>query len=363
MNTRFQRAALIVQGIRHNINIYLPSECSPIQYQDSFKFGRFWGSLSLLSNPISTIMDNGTVLIIRATGTQGTAVTRHLLQRGLKVHALVRNLTEERALKLKSLGATLFKGELDDTDAISSAIAGCTGLFFTLMPSFTDDSEIQQAKRILQTSKSAGVEHIIYTSSIAVGNHRESPHWDPTNLAAPAIEGKYDTEELICRTGFPKWTFIRPGYFMTNFLLPSAPFMFPGLGEKTEFVTSLRSHTVLPLVDPNDIGAFAAAAFLDPGKFDQQEIRLAGDLRTVQQVIQTLSEVSGRSIKAIYRSSEETEELAKTDPLIAGQLLSLDMARDVDLKQLKKWGVPLGTFSEFLKREHKTVAQTFKLGD
>lgn len=304
-------------------------------------------------------MATGSVLVIRATGTQGTAVTKHLIRQGYAVHALVRDLTEDRALYLKSIGATLFRGELDDASAIASAVAGCYGLFFTLMPSFTNNSEIQQAKRILNAASSAGVSHVIYTSSFIVGRHRDSPHWDPTNLAAPALEGKHETETLIRRAGFTKWTLIKPGYFMTNFFLPSAPFMFPGLSEKGEFVTSLSPRTVLPLVDPADIGAFATAAFLDPGKFHGQEIRLAGDPEAVEQIVQMLSIVSGRKITAFYRSQEETEELAKTSPFIAGQLLSLDMDRSLDVEELKVWGVPLGTFSNFLAREQELVKKTF----
>jgi uncharacterized protein YbjT (DUF2867 family) len=66
-------------------------------------------------------MSNFTVLVTRATGSQGVAVCRHLQQNGIKIHALVRDASHERAIDLKQFGATLFEGLLSDRDAVSIA--------------------------------------------------------------------------------------------------------------------------------------------------------------------------------------------------------------------------------------------------
>lgn len=147
---------------------------------------------------------------------------------------------------------------------------------------------------------------------------------------------------------------------MTNFLAPSAGFMFPELGTKGKFVSSYHPDTVLPLVDPDDIGAFAVSAFLDPGKFGGQEIRICAELKRVEDIIPLLEKSCGKSIKVIYQSPEEAEALVKTNPLVAGQLLSLHMDRFADMEKVLKWGIPLRTFEEFLEKEHDLVQKTFE---
>ena len=59
-------------------------------------------------------MTSGPVLVFGATGTQGGAVARELLARGVPVQALVRHPGSERAKLLAEQGAQLVVGDLDD---------------------------------------------------------------------------------------------------------------------------------------------------------------------------------------------------------------------------------------------------------
>ncbi|KAF2434375.1 NAD(P)-binding protein [Tothia fuscella] len=303
-------------------------------------------------------MTTGKILVIRATGAQGVGVVKNLLRGGYTVHALVRDAADQRALALKSIGATLFEGSLDDPNAIARAAVDITGVFFNLMPSFTDDSEVRQAKSILEITKTAGASHVVYSSALRVGNWDESEHWDPNSSYASAVLGKVETEELVHTSSFEAWTVLKPGFFTSNFLTPLSSFMFPGLGERTEFVSSYRPDTILPLVDPNDIGAFATAAFLEPQKFGGHDIQVVSERLTVEAVIQILGEASGKTIKAIYRTAEETSAL-KDNPLISGQLLTLDLDNYANLEKVKGWGIPLTSFRDYLKNEHEKVGATF----
>lgn len=303
-------------------------------------------------------MTTGKILVIRATGAQGVGVVKNLLRGGYTVHALVRDAADERALALKIIGATLFEGSLDDPNAIARAAVGITGVFFNLMPSFTDDSEIRQAKSILEITEAAGASHVVYSSGLRVGSWDESEHWDPNSSYASAVLGKVEIEELVHKSSFETWTVLKPGFFTSNFLAPLSSFMFPGLGEKAEFVSSYRPDTVLPLVDPNDIGAFATAAFLQAQKFGGHDIQIVSERLTVEEVIDSLAKAAGRPIKAIYRTAEETAAL-KDNPLISGQLLTLDLDKYANLEKVKGWGIPLTSFKDYLRNEHEKVEATF----
>ncbi|KAF9528763.1 hypothetical protein CPB83DRAFT_853720 [Crepidotus variabilis] len=228
------------------------------------------------------------------------------------------------------------------------------------MPSFTDDSETQQAKLIINAAKSAGATHIVHSTNISIPRPEEGKNWDPKSVAAPALEGKQVVEEMVRRAGFTSWTILRPGVFMTNFFTPFVGMMFPDLLTKGLFVSSYRPDTILPLIDPDTIGAFASSAFLDPSKYGGKEIRLTGDPVKVEAIVEAMAKASGKKITASYRSAEESQALAETNPFIAGQLFSLDLYKYIDMAEVRKWEVKLATFQDFLDREHVLVAKTFE---
>lgn len=313
-------------------------------------------SSSIIGQSIAK-MTKGTILVIRATGAQGVGVVKNLLDGGFVVHAFVTDAANKRAIALGAMGAILFEGSLDNPNALARAAVGITGIFFNLMPSFTDDSEIRQAKTILEITRAAGASHVVYSSALRVGGWEESEHWDPHSSYASAVLGKVETEKLVHESSFATWTVLKPGFFNTNFLAPLAEFMFPGLS-RAEFTSSYRPDTVLPLVDPNDIGAFASAAFLDPKSFGGHDIQVVSERLTVEEVVRALAKAAGVPIKAIYRTAGETAAL-KNNPLISGQLLTLDLDKYADLEKVKGWGIPLTTFAEFLKNEEEKVKATF----
>jgi uncharacterized protein YbjT (DUF2867 family) len=74
----------------------------------------------------------GPVLVIGATGQQGGATARHLLERGRTVHALVRDADAPAAKALQEAGASLVAGDLDDPASLRVAMKGAQGVFLVL---------------------------------------------------------------------------------------------------------------------------------------------------------------------------------------------------------------------------------------
>ncbi|KAF2464787.1 NAD(P)-binding protein, partial [Lindgomyces ingoldianus] len=282
-------------------------------------------------------MSTKAALVIRATGSQGVGVTRHLLRLGWKVHAFVTNPEDPRALALESIGATPFKGTLGDASSIEAAIRGCNALFLNQMPSFADDAETREASSILSIAKAAGVEHVVHSTTLPL-NDPEIRSKIGDSITAPAVFGKGDVEQLVQNSTIP-WTIIRPGYFMTNLIAPVVAIMFPEM-RIGKFLNSYDSSTILPLVDPDDIGAFAAAAFQDPQKFRGQIVSVAGEKLSIKDIIKEISRAAGKDIEIVYRTKEETEAEIM-NPLIAGQTMSNDLDRLVDIEEVGRWGVPL----------------------
>lgn len=65
--------------------------------------------------------------------------------------------------------------------------------------------------------------------------------------------------------GFVHWTILRPLVFMINYLLPSVRGYFPELVGCRTLRTAIAPGKRTMLIDPDDIGRFAAAAIIEPG--------------------------------------------------------------------------------------------------
>src|SRR4051812_13461746 len=75
-----------------------------------------------------------TVGVTGATGKQGGAVASSLLERGHQVRALTRKPDSPKARELARAGASIVGGSLEDTAALTGALAGATSLFAMATP-------------------------------------------------------------------------------------------------------------------------------------------------------------------------------------------------------------------------------------
>lgn len=293
-------------------------------------------------------------LVTGATGTQGGAVTTSLLSAGHKVHALVRDPSTPKALSLKSANVEIFTGTFSDIPSIVAAATGCQGVFLNVSPDLSDpNGELQNAKNVIKASKEAGVQHIIYTSVLKTGQHKRFPDWDPKSFMANYWESKDAIENEVRNAGFAFWTILRPGFFMANFLLPGAPYMYPELWTEGLFKTGYKPSTRLGLTDPKDIGAVAAKIFDQGGsKWNGVEIDLYSEELTVKELVAILGEVAGRDIKVVKFGEDEVVEGFRGKILEGQELLTkLDDAGTFrpDATLLKSTGVIMTGFRDFLE--------------
>lgn len=150
---------------------------------------------------------NQTILVTGATGNQGGAVARHLLQRGnFMVRAFVRDPNKPAAQALKQAGAELVFGDFSDRASLDRAMLGAVGVFS--VQNFQDglDTEIRQGKAIADAAKAAGIKHFVYSSVGSAERKTGIPHFD----------SKFQVEEHIRAIGLP-YTIMRPVFFFYNY--------------------------------------------------------------------------------------------------------------------------------------------------
>ncbi len=103
------------------------------------------------------------VVVVGATGKQGGAVARRLLERGHEVRAVTRNPHSEKAKALASAGATLVTASLEDTATLTEALEGATSLFAMTTPFGGAEAETRQGVSAAEAAKAAGV-HLLFNS-------------------------------------------------------------------------------------------------------------------------------------------------------------------------------------------------------
>ncbi|KIW04823.1 uncharacterized protein PV09_04007 [Verruconis gallopava] len=302
-------------------------------------------------------MSQSPVLVLRGTGTQGRAVIQHLRKNNIPARAYVSNSKDERALAVRELGAELFEGTLDNLKALQDAMTGCVGLFLNQMPSIRDDTEVRQARAIIELARNVGVKHVVHSTSLGVPRAEELRQ--SGSIVAAAVVGKAHVEELVKAAGFEYWTIIRGGYFMSNFVGHLSRSMFPELWKEHKFVCSFKPDTLLPLVDPYDIGAFVTAAFSHPTKFTGKIIPLSKENIRVDQVVKDLEHASGERIEGVYRTEAETAELAKTNPMVSGAKELAELYKLADSEAAQGWGIVLHSLPQFLEREKSQFDGSF----
>lgn len=308
-------------------------------------------------------MSKPTVFVCGITGTQGHAVASALAPHGVPLRALVRDPSADAATQLAaSFGdaLTTVHGDYDNGAASYDAMNGCTTLFLNLSPNFTDPTaESRHADSLLAAARAAGITHVIYSSGLSVNDPERLPHWDPKSFTAAVLLSKAAIEDKVRNAGFRHWTILRPGNFMANYTLPLVR-MYPGLTSTGRWSTALLPDSVLPMVDPVTIGAFAAAAALDPPRFHEQEIEIADQFMTLKELMPRLSAAAGRDLQAVYMTNEDVEAQKGANPMVAAMLMMRDLSIFVDMAKVKSWGVPLSSFDRFLERERARVLETYK---
>ncbi|MET9019470.1 NmrA family NAD(P)-binding protein [Actinopolymorpha sp. NPDC004070] len=142
------------------------------------------------------------VLVLGATGNQGGATARALLERDRPVRAYVRDPAKPAARALADLGAELATGDLDDTGALRAAMTGVHGVFSVQPLAVSAEelaAEVRQGTAVADLASQTGVAHLVYSSVGGAERHTGVDHF----------ETKAEVERHIARLGLPA-TVLRP---------------------------------------------------------------------------------------------------------------------------------------------------------
>jgi dihydroflavonol-4-reductase len=164
-------------------------------------------------------LPSGLCLVTGATGFVGSAVARALLKAGHPVRVLARPTSDRR--NLDGLAVEVAEGALEDPDSLAAAVAGCRYLFHVAAdyrlwvpdPESMFRVNVAGTRALMLAASGAGVERIVYTSSVATlgivpgGVADEETASRAGDMIGPYKLSKFEAEaavtELVVERGLP----------------------------------------------------------------------------------------------------------------------------------------------------------------
>jgi uncharacterized protein YbjT (DUF2867 family) len=272
------------------------------------------------------------IMVTGATGKQGGAVARSLLDRGFRIRALTRNPQKPEAQALADRGAEVVQGDMEDRSAMERALEGAYGVFSVQNYWETGyDGEVQQGKTVADAAKAAGVEHFVYSS---VGSaHRQT--------GIPHFESKWEIEEHVRQIGLP-YTILRPVFLMQNWEWTREMILGGTLAQPFDPDKPFQQVAV------EDIGAFAAIAFENPDRWIGREVDLAGDEQSMTEIADTFSRVIGREVSYYQVPWDQFEEQIGEEGTLNFRWIN-DVGYEADIAALRQEYPELTSFERYLR--------------
>ena len=232
------------------------------------------------------------ILVCGATGKQGGAVARSLLDRGFRVRALTRDPQKPEAQALSEQGAEVVQGDMEDRSAM---------------------------------------EHFVYSS---VGSaHRQT--------GIPHFESKWEVENHVRQIGLP-YTILRPTAFMQNWEWTREMILGGTLAQPFDPDKPFQQVAV------EDVGAFAAIAFENPDRWIGREVDLAGDEQSMTEIADTFSRVIGREVSYYQVPWDQFEEQMGEEATLNFRWIN-DVGYEADIAALRQEYPELTSFERYLR--------------
>ena len=221
------------------------------------------------------------VAVTGATGLQGGAVARQLLQEGWRVRALTRNPEHKKARSIAALGAEVVRADMNDPASLKRAFDGVSAVFSVQNHHISGyDGELAQGRHVTDAALRMGVRHVVYSAA---------------GIGQPGTGiGSWDVKERIAGymrdRGLPV-TILRPMAFME---LMTASKFFPAASTWRVMPRVMGSARPVGWLAVDDLAVIVAKVFSDADRFVGRDLVLAADVASISECRTLWREVMGR---------------------------------------------------------------------
>ncbi len=250
------------------------------------------------------------VLVTGASGFVGSAVARALRQRGMQVSCLVRPSSPRS--NFAGFDVQLVEGDMRDPASMAAAMASQQHLFHVAAdyrlwardPEEIVRNNLAGVRTVMQAAKTAGVERIVYTSSVATLSLKDGPSDESRPLQPQDAVGAYkrskvvaerEVERMVAEDGLPA-VIVNPSTPIGPRDVRPTPtgriIVEAASGKMPAFV-----DTGLNLVHVDDVAHGHLLAF-DKGKIGERYV-LGGQDASLREMLAVIAELVGRKAPTV----------------------------------------------------------------
>lgn len=287
-------------------------------------------------------------LVVGATGWLGSEICSRLRKRGLPVRALVRKSSDSAKVEqLRSLGAEIIAGDLQDRSSLERACSGATAIITTASTTISrqphdslEKTDLQGQLNLIEAAKKARVKRFVFISFSG-------------NLEGDTLlhRAKRSAEKRLRESGLT-YTILRPSCFMEMWLSPM--FGFDIYNRKAQIYGS--GNQPLSYISVHDVAEFAVEALVND-KAANQTIELGGpEPVTPREAVKIAEEEMGAEFEIIQLPEDALKQqfAAAQDEYqrtFASFMLGVCSGDPIDMKEtLRKFPIRMTSVRDYLRR-------------
>jgi hypothetical protein len=258
---------------------------------------------------MSTTQNKQVVLVFGATGKQGGAVIRTLLQK--KDMFQLRGVSriedqQEEAAKLQEKGVEMVKADIATGEGLDVAFKNVYAAFL-ITNSFEkgiEGNEFECGKALVDKAINCGVKNIVWSSS-PNAHALSQGKWDVPQFTEKAKVEEYIRNLQKEKQPFQSVSFITPTWYFQNFCKKG---LGPTKDEKGTLCWKLPQIKSLVGCDVNDVGLIFCNILCNPDKFNDKNIVLDGDTGSTEDYVHNFERVTHTPSTFKPIKPEELEE-------------------------------------------------------
>jgi NAD(P)H dehydrogenase (quinone) len=216
------------------------------------------------------------ILITAANGNTGFPAAKEMLKLGFPVRAFVRNPNSQNAKELKSLGAEIFVGDIQDIRDVRRALKDIQRAYF--VPTYPN--VLYQGVTFATAVEEAKIEHVVVVTQWLSSNTHPSIY----------TKAHWLVDQTFKKLTNTKVTYLNPGLFGFIYFMTPEPLtqfgMLPDFGDNAP-------------PSNEDIGLVAAHILKAPEAHVDKTYRISGrEVLSADQMASVIGKVIGRKVKA-----------------------------------------------------------------
>ncbi|RSH93074.1 hypothetical protein EHS25_007427 [Saitozyma podzolica] len=253
------------------------------------------------------------IVVFAASGDQGRSACHSLVADGGFV---VTGITEEPfgevAVALKHEGVKIVKGKMDDPGSYTPYLEGMDGAFVNadflnsfhhLGPNLPKalTLEIKQSIQAVEACGRAGIKHVVYSALDDLPEEVEVPHC----ASKAAVVKHIRTSSLPATILYPSHPF--SDLIAWDLLRERPRFDGQGSGGPKWYVLAVPApdECEIPGYAVEQIGDWVKVAFQKPGKWIGQDMKVCGEILSVEEMAKHLSKISKKQVETLHLTKEE----------------------------------------------------------